>query len=198
MSDNSFRYKSQSSLFLIEVIIAVFFFAITAVVCIRIFVKSHTVSDQSHELAQGYIEADNMAQVFINSGGNIDQITSKYPEYAVILSQEGHYTGTLLICYDKDFNPIAHPTENIDETIASCAYELILTLELENSSDLYLDYSSEKRIGYACNATIYIFDIELADILITDTYFSNPQQFKDNNILTLPLDIYLGDIDIEA
>ena len=196
--DNSFRYKSQTSLFLVEVIIAVFFFAITAVVCIRIFVKAHTITDRSREMTQSYIEADNMAQVFMNYGGNIDGILSKYSEYALTLSQEGNYTGVILICFDKDFKPISHPTDNIDETISSTAYELILTQTLVDAADLYSDCSPATRIGFACDATIYVFDTKLSDFLITDTHFDDLNQFKDNTILTLPLDLYLGDIDTEA
>ena len=198
LKDNSFRYKSQSSLFLIEVIIAVFFFAITAAICIRIFVKAHTITDKSREMTQSYIEADNMAQVFMNSGAHIEGILSRYSQYALTLSQEGNYTGTILICFDSDFNPIPHPTENIDNTISITAYELILVQTLVDADDLYSDCSDATRIGYACDATIYVFDTELADFLITDTHFEDLDQFKDNTILTLPLDLYLGDIDPEA
>ena len=198
MKDNSFRYKSQSSLFLIEVIIAVFFFAITAVVCIRIFVKAHALTDKSSMMTQSYIEADNMAQVFMNSGARIDGILVKYSEYALTLSQEGNYTGTILICFDKDFNPISHPTENIDNTIANAAYELVLVQNLVTASDLYRDCSDSAMIGYACDATIYLFDTQLSDFIITDTHFDDLDQFKDSTVLTLPLDLYLGDIDTEA
>ena len=198
MKDNSFRYKSQSSLFLIEVIIAVFFFAITAVVCIRIFGKAHTLTDNSRMMTQSYIVADNMAQVFMNSGARIDNILAKYSEYALTLSQEGNYTGTILICFDENFSPISHPTENIDETISNAAYELVLVQTLTTADDLYNDCSESIMIGYACDATIYIFDTKLADFLITDTHFDNLDQFKDHTVLTLPLDLYLGDIDTEV
>lgn len=197
MQDKSIHLKNQSSLFLIEVIIAVFFFAITAVVCIRIFVKSHNVTDESRELTKGYIEADNMAQVFMNSGANIEVIVSRYSEYALVLSQEGSYTGTIVICYDSDFNPIEHPTDDITYTINSTAYELVLTQKLEDSSDTYNDCSSGNLQGYACTATISIYDVELSDDLITDTYQEDISVYEDNKVLTLPLDLYLGNIDTE-
>jgi hypothetical protein len=198
MNDGSAYTRNQSSLFLIEVIIAVFFFAITAVVCIRIFVKAHIVSENSQVLTQTYIEADNIAQVFINSGANIDLIISRYSEYAVTLSQEGDYTGTILILYDSDFKPIPHPTDNIDQTIESTAYELILTQSLEDALDLYEGLNSYAEAGYACKASIYIYDIQLSDTLITDAYFENLKEHAENRVLTLPIDLYLGDIDTGA
>jgi hypothetical protein len=198
MNDGSAYTRNQSSLFLIEVIIAVFFFAITAVVCIRIFVKAHIVSEKSQELTQSYIEADNIAQVFINSGANIDLIISRYSEYAVTLSQEGDYTGTILILYDSDFKPIPNPTDNINQTIESTAYELILTQSLEDALDVYEGLNSYEEAGYACKASIYIYDIQLSDTLITDTYFENLKEHAENRVLALPIDLYLGDIDTGA
>lgn len=196
MNDGFIRTRNQSSLFLIEVIIAVFFFAITAVVCIRIFVKAHIVSEKSHELTQSYIEADNMAQVFMNCGASIDLIISHYSEYAVTLSQEGDYTGTIVIFYDSDYRPIPHPTDNINETVASTAYELILSQNLEDASDVYEDSLSHQGSGYACRASIYIYDIQLSDTLITDTYFESLKEHEENKVLTLPIDLYIGDVDI--
>ena len=78
------------------------------------------------------------------------------------LSQEGDYTGTILILYDSDFKPIPHPTDNIDQTIESTAYELILTQSLEDALDVYEGLNSYAEAGYACKASIYIYDIQLS------------------------------------
>lgn len=190
-----FKRRNRSSLFLIEVIIAVFFFTITAVICIRIFVKSHIISNNSTIVTNGYIEAENMASVFFNSGANVDLITTYYSEYALILSQEGNYTGTILICYDNDFNPIAHPADNIDNTIESSAYELVLVQSLNNAADEFADCSSYEKNGYACSATIYFFDVKLSDAIITDNIYYDPDFLDNYKLLELPLDMFLGDVD---
>ena len=40
--------------------------------------------------------------------------------------------------------------------------------------------------------------MQLSDTLITDAYFENLKEHEENRVLTLPIDLYLGDIDTGA
>ena len=186
--------RNRSSLFLMETVIVIFFFAITCVICIRIFVRSYILSETSSELTKSSLWADNMSQVFYSSGGDLDQILDTFCEYSVALAQEGTYEGTLLICFDKDWQPISHPASDIDTTIANTCYELILTEKLEDAATWYKDYSTSKRSGYAVAGNIYIYDVALSDELITEI----GSVTTDNAVFSLPVDIYIGDVSIDS
>lgn len=54
---------SRSGLFLIELMICILFFAFTAGICIRFFVKAHDMSTESRNLYQAQQEAASMAEV---------------------------------------------------------------------------------------------------------------------------------------
>ena len=43
---------NPSSLFLLELIFAILFFSVASAVCVQVFVKSHTLSTQAHDLTQ--------------------------------------------------------------------------------------------------------------------------------------------------
>ena len=46
----------RSSLFLLELMIAILFFCLASAVCVQIFVKAHTTSRETQELNTGYTE----------------------------------------------------------------------------------------------------------------------------------------------
>lgn len=57
------RYN-QASLFLMEMIIAILFFALASAVCVQVFVKSQTMSDDSLRKAHAAMAASNIAEVY--------------------------------------------------------------------------------------------------------------------------------------
>lgn len=54
---------SRSGLFLIELMICILFFSITAGICIQFFVKSHNMSQDAKNLYQAQQEAASMAEI---------------------------------------------------------------------------------------------------------------------------------------
>lgn len=74
---------SKSGLFLIELMICILFFAFTAGICIRFFVKSHDMSTEARNLYQAQQEAASMAEV---------------------LESDADSTEDIFIYYDKDWN----------------------------------------------------------------------------------------------
>ena len=81
MNSNS----SKSGLFLMELIMSIMFFSLAAVVCVELFVKSHTLSKSVVELNHAVVECDSVAEFIQGVGGNIEQDSFMYT-------------------YDKNFN----------------------------------------------------------------------------------------------
>lgn len=58
------RNHSKASLFLMEFIITILFFSLTAAVCVRIYVSSHLLSSQSVDCNHACMWAENVAELF--------------------------------------------------------------------------------------------------------------------------------------
>lgn len=67
---------SRSSLFLMELIMAILFFSLTSAVCIRLFVRAHTISqdtiNQNHAMAQ----AQSLAEAWLAAEGDASGLTA--------------------------------------------------------------------------------------------------------------------------
>ena len=97
---------SKSSLFLMELIIALLFFSLASTVCIQLFVKSYTLSQETTDLNYAINSAQNMAEAFIGCNGDLSFIASLFKEYTVSIHEsslsftEDEYTTLLTISSD--------------------------------------------------------------------------------------------------
>ncbi len=66
--------SKKSSLFLMELIIVLFFFALCAAVCVNMFAKANLINQQSYELNKSIIIAQNAAQCFKASNSNTEKL----------------------------------------------------------------------------------------------------------------------------
>lgn len=71
---------SRSSLFLMELIIAILFFSLAGAVCIRLFAKSHLLSIQTVNENHAVIQAQNLAEIFLASDGDPVQLETVLKE----------------------------------------------------------------------------------------------------------------------
>lgn len=89
----------SSNLFLMELILAIFFFSAASAICLQFFVKSHLLSREAGALNQAVSICSSMAeliQVSDSSRGAMELLQAEYPE--------GSFTETeLLLYYDKKF-----------------------------------------------------------------------------------------------
>lgn len=69
-----------SRLFLIELIIAIFFFSVIATVCVQLFSEAHTLSIHSKELVQSVNLASNVAESFCVWDGQQTSWQEIFPE----------------------------------------------------------------------------------------------------------------------
>ena len=65
---------SKSSLFLMELIIALLFFSLASTVCIRLFVKAHSLSAQTVDQNYAVNYAQNMAEAFLGCDGDLQAL----------------------------------------------------------------------------------------------------------------------------
>ncbi len=64
----------KSSLFLMELIIVLFFFALCSAVCVNMFAKANIINRQSYELNKSIIAAQNAAQCFKAANSNTGKL----------------------------------------------------------------------------------------------------------------------------
>lgn len=92
----------SSSLFLMELILAILFFSITSAVCVQFFVKSHLLSQDSQILTQAVNECSAAAEICSTSDSSeeaIDMLGRLYPD-----AQEDTQNNSITIYYTGDFN----------------------------------------------------------------------------------------------
>ncbi len=82
--------KSRTALFLMEMIVIIFFFSLTAAVCIRVFVKAHLVGRDTKDLNNAVLVAENAGELFYEYGEDFkdheDEVRENLPEgYSVEL-----------------------------------------------------------------------------------------------------------------
>ena len=70
----------RSSLFLMELIIAILFFSLASTVCVRIFVKSHTLEQESIQLNHAVLAASSVAEIFRNQENPFEILEKQYPD----------------------------------------------------------------------------------------------------------------------
>ena len=71
--------KSSSGLFLMELIIVIFFFALTSAVCIQIFVRAHFAMEESRDLNYANSWATNIGELFYEYSADADSIEKYLP-----------------------------------------------------------------------------------------------------------------------
>ena len=92
---------SKSSLFLMELIIAILFFALSSTVCIRLFAKSHLLSKETVNKNEAVIQAQNMAETYLAYEGDCTALSSLYP-----VSHYREEEALLTQFYDKNWEPV--------------------------------------------------------------------------------------------
>lgn len=69
---------SKSSLFLMELIIAILFFAIASGMCMQIFVKAHLITKQTNREQNAVVASDSVIAVLKNASGDLNQVASLF------------------------------------------------------------------------------------------------------------------------
>ena len=70
---------SKASLFLMEMILVLLFFSLASCICVQLFVKSNLLSNKTKELTCAVGLAQNAAEAFYGTDGDIQQMASLFP-----------------------------------------------------------------------------------------------------------------------
>lgn len=90
---------SKAALFLMELILALLFFALASTVCIRLFTKAHALSRQTVNENHAVIHAQNLAEAFLSTEGNMEDITALFPN-----ADFGESDNVLMLFFDENWN----------------------------------------------------------------------------------------------
>lgn len=130
---------SKTSLFLMELIIAILFFALSSAVCIRLFVKSHDISNHARSLTSSAMWCENVVEIFRATEGNSQHIVNilqendhAYVEYQSVDSSES----TITLYFDSNWNLL----QSMDD-LEHSKY-IIRALIYENEGMMTCDISS--------------------------------------------------------
>ena len=145
---------SKSSLFLMELIIAILFFSLAGTVCIRLFATSHLLSKQTVDQNHAVIQAQNLAECYLATEGDLMQMKTLFPFYRPDTPDD-----TILLSFDEDWqecNPtlarytaslVSYPEENglITADISINSYDPISGTNSESLYTLTVKYHIPRR-----------------------------------------------------
>jgi len=94
------RTTSKSALFLMELILAIFFFSLASAVCIQLFAKAHLLGQDTTNKNHGIMWAQNIAEAYLGNDADLA---------ATIDTLQAHAdtSDSFSLTFDQDWNVIA-------------------------------------------------------------------------------------------
>lgn len=123
-------YASRSSLFLIELIISIFFFIVSAAIVLQLFATSHFASKDTININNALYHSQNISEIFLGNNGSFSALKNEYKEFdTTVYNSENQ---ELMLLFNKDWSPV---------TDADSAKYIILTRHSIQKANDYNDYS---------------------------------------------------------
>lgn len=137
--------KSKSSLFLMELILAVLVFSIASVICVRLFVKSYIISQSTQELNQCVTLCSNAAELYYGFSGDLSLLQRELDQQSMSMS----FPGTVTFFYDKDFTLCRPGQESYILRVETSRNEGML------NGEIYILRCGNNEKVYSLNCDIY-------------------------------------------
>lgn len=137
--------SSKSGLFLMELIMSILFFSLAATVCVQMFVKGHSLSEESVRLNHCVICCQGLADSFYGCDGNIHDINRSVVNSIITNGGNG-----IAVFFDENFNNISNR--------ADCRYCVEGFLKPEDdllTLDIICTDMSDGNIIYELSPTLY-------------------------------------------
>lgn len=96
------KRSSHSGLFLLEIILAILAFAVVSAICLQLFVKAHTLAQDTKDLDMAVREASSVASVLTQTETPMESLKALYP-YAKIEES----ARSAILYYDAEYQPCA-------------------------------------------------------------------------------------------
>lgn len=125
------NYSShKSSLFLLELIMAILFFSIASAICVQLFVKSHLLSKQAEILSIAVNECSDAAEIIYSADTEaeiLERLKNAYPDFV-------DNSGKFLIPYSTTHQTVVEYQfeENASEIEAYISFE-----EISSKQEIY-------------------------------------------------------------
>ena len=139
--------NSRASLFLMELMISIMFFAISGAVCIQLFVKAHTINEVTEDKSKATLIAQDICEYFHYTGGDKYDMLSYYWDY--------EETEDSILLYFTESGDICSSVGATYVAALTFEQELsyhILTLDIKSTDDQESLYST--RIKKYVQATL--------------------------------------------
>lgn len=172
---------SKTSLFLMEIIIAIFFFSLSSAICLRLFVSAHTLSQHDSDLNNALLWSQSLSESFYGCNGNLLMIKNLYPD-SFLSDGETEGDGTIIIFFDKDWNVV-------DNSLGDASYEAMINIKKDSAKAVYSDI---KEYDVAYEGEAIVGNIAVINIQNrSEEYLSIPEN-TDDIIFSNNVDIYIG------
>ena len=177
------RSNSRLSLFLMELIVAIMFFSLSAAVCVRLFASAHIMSENTKNIANATIWTQNLAESFEGNKGNLSEIAKSFPYSHV--TYDPHDTsmkdGAIVMYFDENWQTL--------DSLAGASYVVYMNVITKDASIVYgdiTDYGVTYE-GKASTANVGAIDVRG----IEEFEYELPEQYN-STILSFDVDHYLG------
>lgn len=100
---NNTDSTSKSGLFLIELILSIFFFIVAMAVCLQLFAKAHTLSQDTVSVNKSVLFSQNLAELFLGNGGDFHAVKAAYETQDCISICNTDAATHLLLLFDKEW-----------------------------------------------------------------------------------------------
>ena len=117
---NKYRH-SKSSLFLLEIMLNILFFAVLVTICLQLFFKAHNLSTDTSALHRAVTTCTSIAEVYQSNPDGEEMILNIYPD-AIILNN------TIIIYFDYTFTPCAEFESSYRAILSNNAKEQALEI----------------------------------------------------------------------
>ena len=178
----STQENSRTSLFLMELIIVILFFAIASAICLRLFVGAHLLSEKDKNLSHALVWAQDLSESFYGCEGRILHMKNLYKE-AYLAMEDNETDGSLVLFFDDNW-------KEIDNSLSDASFEAVVEVKKDLAENVYRDVNEYDvaLIGNAITGKITVIDLRGA----TDTYISAPSN-RDIIIFENSVDTYIGE-----
>ncbi len=177
------RSNSRLSLFLMELIVAIMFFSLSAAVCVRLFASAHIMAETTENLSNATIWTQNLAEAFEGKKGRLSDMADLFPDAVIsyTTSDPSMSDGSLVLFFDDKWNHV--------NGLADSSYVANLSITTEDASRVYSDVSDYgiSLIGKAAVGEITVIDIRGLDELTPEASV-DPKRI----IMSVSVDTYLG------
>ena len=118
--------RSKSGLFLMELIIAICFFAVASAICVQLFAHAHSLSQRSKGIQMAVINAQSVAEGFRGLGGDVDALAGLWQ----VLAVNDGFTAW----FDDDWTNVAYSSRfRMDVAVNAAAVPAIIDINITDT-----------------------------------------------------------------